>query len=81
MEERSEYSVKKNGTRITPALSVTDALEILQMSVVNATKAGVEIKVTPLYGASKQSVVLVLENVELIDNNLVAVASNGKEAV
>ena len=77
MEERSEYSVKRGGTRITPALSVEDALQILQMSVVNAIKAGVDIKVTPLYGASKRSVILVLESVELVDNNLVAVAING----
>jgi len=61
------------------ALSVNDVLEILQMAVVNAIKAGVEIKVTPLYGATKRSVILVLENVELVDNNLVAINGNVAE--
>jgi len=76
MEERSSYSVKRGRTRIEPALSVGDALEILQMSVVNAMKAGVDVKVTPMYGANKRSVILVLENVALVDNNLVAINGN-----
>jgi hypothetical protein len=76
MEERSEYSVKRGRTHIAPALSVDDALQILQISVVNAIKAGVDIKVSPLYRANKSSVILVLENVALVENNLVAINGN-----
>ena len=71
MEERSEYSVKRE-----PALSVEDALQILQMSVVNAIKARVHAGVVPYYGGGKRSAMIVLDGVELKDNNLVAINGN-----
>jgi len=77
MEEQSEYSGKGEVAYTAPALSVDDALQILQMSVVNAIKAGVHAGVVPYYGGGKRSVMIVLDNVELKDNNLVAINGNG----
>jgi hypothetical protein len=77
MEERSEYSVKRGRTHIAPALSVDDALQILQMSIVNAKKAGVRVSVTPYYHSGSRSVMIMLDDVELKDNNLVAINDNG----
>ena len=76
MEERSGYSVKRGRTHTAPALSVDDALQILQMSVFNAIKAGVRAKVTPFYHGGERSVIIVLDGVELKDNNLVAINGN-----
>lgn len=78
MEERSDYSVKTGKKNTKRVLSADDALEILQAAVLMARKHGITIKISPLYHAGNQSVVLVLEDVQLDEGRLVtSVAING----
>jgi hypothetical protein len=73
MEERLDYSVKTGRQSTKRELTAGDALEILQSAVLMARKCGITVKVSPLYRAGNESVILVLEGVKLDDGSLVQV--------
>lgn len=77
MEERSEYSVKKGRQSTKRELTAGDALEILQSAVLMARKCGITVKVSPLYRAGNESVILVLEGVKLDDGRLSQATEQG----
>lgn len=82
MVENSEHSAAsgKKRTRETAPLTPNQALEILQQSIVECQKAGIEVRIMPkLYGDAHEFTGILLANVLYQDGNLVAINGNEGE--
>lgn len=81
MVENSEASTAsgKKRTRETAKLTAEQALEILQQSILECQKAGIEIRIMPkLYGDPYEFAGILLANVEYIAGNFVLITGKDK---
>lgn len=67
----------KRRTSAIDKLTPAEALEILQQAAVNCQAKGIVVRAVPLYNASKASVALVIEGVEMVDGRLHLIANIG----
>ena len=71
----SQQSGKKRTTK-TVKLTPAQALEILQQSLIECQKAGIEVKASSLYHHGLQSVAIIVANVVLDGGNLRIIGGN-----
>lgn len=80
-EPKTSSEKTQNGKRRTSAtekLTPAEALEILQQAAYNCQAKGIVVRAVHLYNASKPSIALVIEGVELVDGRLRQIANIGK---
>ena len=82
----SSATLPPNGkprTKRGAGLTIDQALQILQQSIINCQGAGVRCQVTPIYDRGEQMIAVVLHGVKLDSGNLIAdigtsITSSGK---